>query len=174
MFGHNVAAMTEFAEVWLFTRERLAGAWEDLDDRQLRWRPWRDAHSIAQMLAHVAGSEHYLGCRILGRDPHTTPEDQRLDRAVIASFIEEQEPFPFSDEELTKSFLSRLLDRSAAIAREAIANPTMEQLQREFRSPLGPTITGRQALWRMAQHAAYHTGQIWIYRMSPEFPPASD
>jgi uncharacterized damage-inducible protein DinB len=162
--------MTEFAEVWLFTRERLAGSWEDLDDSQLRWRPWEGAHSIAQMLAHVAGAEHYLACRTLGRDPHATPDEQRLDRAVIASFIQETEPFPFADEELTRPFLERLLNSAAALAREALENPTAEQLQREFPSPLGPIITGRQALWRMAQHPAYHTGQIWLYRLSPTFP----
>lgn len=162
--------MTEFGEVWLFTRERLAGAWEDLAEEQLHWTPWHGAHTIAKILAHVAGSEHYLGSRILGVDPASNQEDVRLDRAVIASFIEEQEPFPYSEEELTRGFVASLLERSGAIANRALSNPSDEQLQREFRAPLGNIITGRQALWRMAQHAAYHTGQIWTYRQHPQFP----
>ncbi|MER3462227.1 MAG: hypothetical protein C4342_04295 [Armatimonadota bacterium] len=162
--------VTEFGEVWLFTRERLAGAWEDLREQQLHWTPWPGAHSIAKILAHVAGAEHYLGSRILGIEPGGNDEDARLDRAVIASFIEEDEPFPYAEEELTHSFVSSLLERSGAIAKRAVSHPSEEQLQRQFRAPLGNTITGRQALWRMAQHAGYHTGQIWTYRQHPEFP----
>lgn len=162
--------MTEFGEVWLFTRERLAGAWEDLSEQQLHWAPWPGAHPIAEILAHVAGAEHYLGSRILGIEPAGNDEDARLDRAVIASFIQEDEPFPYAKEELTRRFIAALLERSGAIAKRAVSNPSEEQLRREFRAPFGNIITGRQALWRMAQHAGYHTGQIWTYRSHPQFP----
>lgn len=154
----------------MFTRERLAGAWEDLEEEQLHWVPWSGAHSIAKILAHVAGAEHYLGSRILGIEPASNEEDARLDRAVVASFIEEDEPFPYTEDELTPDFLKSLLERSGAVARRAVSNPTEEQLLRQFRAPLGNLITGRQALWRMAQHAGYHTGQVWTYRQHPDFP----
>ncbi|MER3401941.1 MAG: hypothetical protein C4336_08465 [Armatimonadota bacterium] len=53
-----------------------------------------------------------------------------------------------------------------ALLRPIIENPTSDVLQKSVISPIGDPIDWREALIRVAQHASYHTGQIWLIRMS--------
>ncbi|MBS1722187.1 MAG: DinB family protein [Armatimonadetes bacterium] len=161
--------MSPYAEVWKFTRERLAPAYQDLSPRQLCWRPHASAMTIGEMLYHVAGAEHWFGKRLQGEDPYSTEMDARIDKSVRAQFINE-DPFPFSEEDMTVEQIDAALRHTENLVRPLLEDPSHEALTRMVETPLGPTVEGVGGLWRIAQHAAYHTGQIWAYRQRPDFP----
>jgi uncharacterized damage-inducible protein DinB len=156
-------------DVWKFTRERLDGAVDRLTDEQAAWRPYPGAHSITEMLYHVAGAEHWMATRLLGLDPEATERDAKIDRSVRASFITD-DPFPFGPGECTLADARKALEETAPLAERVLRDPGPDILERPLETPLGPTVPGVGGLWRIAQHAAYHTGQIWTYRSLPGFP----
>lgn len=161
--------MNGFYATWTFTRERLAQAVEDLTDAQAAWKPRPGAHSTTEMLYHLAGAEHWFACRLKGESPHATEFDRKLDDAVRAEFITDA-PFPFSGDELTLAGGLAALEYSFAEMKPVMENPTPEMLERPIETAFGPIVPGIGGLQRIAQHSAYHTGQIWMMRMSPDFP----
>jgi uncharacterized damage-inducible protein DinB len=166
-----ISGMQSLNEIWRFTRERLKPAYQDLSDEQLCWRPHDEAHSIAEIVYHIAGAEHYWATRLSQRDSRATEWEDKLDRAVIEGFLKEA-PCPFEPHEMTKELLDQALEFTGFEVLPLLENPTEKELEMPIVSPIGDQIDGRQGLIRMAQHAAYHTGQIWVYRMDPRFPKA--
>ena len=158
--------MSDLADVWGLTRTRLAASYEDLSDDQLRWRPHEDAHNIGEILYHVAGAEQYWWSRL---SQSRAGMDERLEGAVKDGFLREA-PSPYSGDDLSVD----RIDATLAFTKERIlpilVAPSTEQLSMTIESPIGDQITGREGLIRLVQHAAYHTGQIWMIRMSPGFP----
>lgn len=160
--------MGDLARVWHFTRIRLAQAYEDLNDTQLNWRMFEGAHSIAEYLYHVAGVELYWAHHLGGYTPQNAFESCLL-RCATESFLKEA-PFPLSQAECTARRVKQTLDFTFALIRPIVEQPTEDILTKPVISPIGDPIDGREGLVRMAQHAGYHTGQIWLMRMHPEFP----
>lgn len=156
--------MTELGKVWAFTRYRLEMSLGDLTDEQIQATPYPGGHSIAEIVAHVAGAEHYWSARLLGTDPNATELDAKLDLAIHDGFLREGNS-PFTLEELTKAKLLELLEYSGNQVRPLYEDPTEEQLTTRMRSPIGDDVSGEEGLIRLAQHAGYHTGQIWMIRM---------
>ena len=158
--------MSDLADVWSFTRVRLAASYEGLSDDQLRWRPHPAAHDIGEILYHIAGAEHYWWARLSGAKSGL---DERLDWAVKDGFLRNA-PCPFGNEDISLNKIEAAL----AFTRERIfpilLAPTVEQLSMQLESPIGDMVSGREGMIRLVQHAAYHTGQIWMIRMSPGFP----
>lgn len=163
---HN-ALMSPYGEVWKFTRERLVQSFRDLTPAQLTWRPFREGHNIGEMLYHVAGVECWFGTKMTGLQPEG--EVARLVLAARASYITD-EPSPFGDTDMNVADIEAALARGAATIEQVITNPTAEQLSMDVETVIGPVVPGVACLWRVAQHAAYHTGQIWTYRQNPGFP----
>jgi hypothetical protein len=161
--------VTGLLETWKFTRERLGQSWQDLSHQQLLWRPWPGGHNCYEYLYHIAAAEHYWW-DVLASTP-SEGTDPRLIAAVRNGFLRD-EPFPFDDEEFSREGAAAVLSAGYSRAEALLANVTTEQLEVDVESPLGPTITGLGGLVRMCQHAAYHTGQIWLLRQSPSFPAA--
>ncbi len=160
--------MWEIAEVWHFTRKRLAQAIEGLTDAQLNWRMFEGAHSIAEYLYHVAGVELYWAHHLGGYQPQSEFE-QCLLRGATDSFLKEA-PFPLPATACSAGQIHQTLTHTFALIRPIIEHPTPEQLTKPVVSPIGDPIDGREGLIRLAQHASYHTGQIWLMRMHPQFP----
>ncbi|MFQ3611816.1 MAG: DinB family protein [Fimbriimonadales bacterium] len=160
--------MEALAELWRFTRLRLDQAIADLDDTGLNWRLFEGAHSIAEYLYHVAGVELYWAHHLGGYTPSDEWEWGVL-RCATDSFLREA-PFPLPPSACTVEQVRRALERSAELFRPLIEHSTPEQLAQPVTSPIGDPITGREGLIRAAQHASYHTGQIWLMRMHPQFP----
>lgn len=161
--------MSDLGSVWLFTRSRLAPAHEGLTARQLLWQPYVSGHCIAEYLLHIAGAEHYWAARLTGREPAATEFEAKLDRAVIDGFLEDR-PFPFASYELTRDTIERALAFTFDEIKPVFDTPTPEMLEMPLVSPIGDPVTGQAGLIRLAQHAAYHTGQIWLLRQHPGFP----
>ncbi|MCX7924513.1 MAG: DinB family protein [Fimbriimonadales bacterium] len=160
--------MQQIADIWKFTRARLAQAIEGLSDAQLNWRMFEGAHSIAEYLYHVAGAELYWSHHLGDWQPANEFEADVL-ACCTDSFLNEK-PFPLSQSLCNARDVARALGFSYETLAPIIESPTPEQLAKPLRSPIGDAITGREGLIRVAQHAAYHTGQIWLMRMHPEFP----
>ena len=71
---------------------------------------------------------------------------------------------------MTKQALDSALETAYEVVGPVIESPSPEQLTMPVETVIGPVVNGVACLWRVAQHAAYHTGQIWTYRMDPRFP----
>ena len=163
--------MTQFAEVWQFTRSRLAFAIEGLSAEQLSWRLYPEAHNIFEIVYHLAGCEHYWAARLAGQEPASSQFEGLLEAAVLEGFLREGVGGPFRDPKyLTAEALDEALAYVAAELRPIIENPSQAQLEMNLTSPIGDPVSGQEGLARLSQHAGYHTGQIWLIRMSPRFP----
>jgi len=160
--------MSEIAAIWHFTRRRLAQAIEELTDAQLGWRIYDGAHSIAEYLYHVAGVELYWAHHLGDWRPADDFEAGVL-QCTCDSFLNEK-PFPLPQAYCNAAAIERALQMAHDALAPIIESPTPEALTRPVRSPIGDPIDGREGLMRVAQHAAYHTGQIWLIRMHPHFP----
>lgn len=163
--------MSDFAVVWRFARSQLDNALDGLSDAQMLWRLYPEAHNIGEIVYHIAGYEHYWTARLTGADPAATEYEALLDLAVLNGFLREGVGGPFRDPKyLSASAGLEALEFTRARLEPLISRPGKEHLERQIQSPLGDTISGREGLARLAQHAAYHTGQIWQIAQSPAFP----
>lgn len=156
--------MTELGDVWAFTRVRLDQSLDGLTDKQMMVTPYPGGHSIFEIAYHIAGAEHYWACRLLDIDPNRTPYDAKIDRAIFDGFLREGDS-PFTEDDLNRSALDQALAYTEGLIRPIYENPTAEQLEFRMKSPIGDDVTGREGLIRLAQHAGYHTGQIWTIRL---------
>src|SRR5947199_7374356 len=120
--------MHSFLDVWQFTRERLDQAYKDLSEEQLAWRPHGDAHSIGELVYHMAGAEHYWATRMSNRDPRSTEWEAKLDRSVREGFLLEGTAPPFGPEDMKLSLLEKALEFSASELRPILENPTEKEL----------------------------------------------
>lgn len=161
--------MHALGDVWKFTRFRLTQSIQDLTDEHMRWRPHENCHSIGELIYHIAGCEHYWAVRINAVDPASDEYQTKLDSAARDGFLREA-PSPFSEPEMTRELIDQALEYTYNEIAPIYQDPTQEQLQRPMISPIGDDVNGYEGLVRLAQHAGYHTGQIWIYRMDPRFP----
>lgn len=161
--------MSELGDVWRFTRKRLDEAIQGLSPSQLSWKAHEGAHSIAEIVYHVAACEHYWAARISNAAPARDHFEERLEQAVHDGFLRDGDS-PFGQDDATPEDLRQALDRTAAEIGPIYDLPTPDQLAMSFTSPIGDTVSGRDGLTRLAQHAGYHTGQIWMLRLDPRFP----
>lgn len=161
--------MNDFAATWRFTRVRLNEATRDLSAEQMGFRMHEQAHTMFELLYHIAGAEHYWAARLSGRDPAPNDYEAKLDAAVKDGFLRDG-GCPFGAEEMTIPLVSAALEYAARELGEVLDNLSAEQRAMTLISPIGDEVTGEQGLARIAQHAGYHTGQIWLLRMHPSFP----
>jgi uncharacterized damage-inducible protein DinB len=157
-------------DIWNFTRLRLDPAYRDLTEEQLLWRPHAAAHNIGELVYHMAGCEHYWAARMSDRDPRANAWEEKLDIAVRDGFLIDGTSSPFTPEEMKLPLLEEALEFTGQELTPILQAPTKKQLEMRLISPLGPEVSGYEGFLRIVQHAGYHTGQIWIYRMDPRFP----
>lgn len=162
--------MNALHDVWEFTRQRLDQSLDGLSLAQLEWRPYEESHPTFDLVYHICGAEHYWASRLGGTDPAENEYAARLDKAVHDGFLREGTA-PFGAPEFRSiAELRKAMDYTAAEVRALHKNLSQDVLDMPLLSPIGDPVTGYQGLIRLAQHAGYHTGQIWIYRMDPRFP----
>ncbi len=161
--------MSDLYDVWRFTRQRLSQAIDGLSDNQVTWRQHERSHTIAEILYHIAGAEHYWAARLHGQNPARTDYEGKLDLAVKDGFLRDGHS-PFDDAEMTVAGCLAALEFTEVEIEPVLSSPTIDQLEMRLVSPVGDDVSGREGLARLAQHAGYHTGQIWMIRSHPEFP----
>lgn len=158
--------MNGFADTYRISYSRMLQAVEGLTPAQLSWRPHPAALSIFEMLMHVAGGEMFFAARLLDRS--LTDEERRIESCARDRVINDN-PFPFSDSDASHSLLVSSLDRTHALVLPMMEDPE-PWASRQIETPLGPVDYAAGIFARIAQHPAYHTGQVWIYRNDPRFP----
>ncbi|MFN8138626.1 MAG: DinB family protein [Fimbriimonadales bacterium] len=156
-------------QLYQFGRARLAASLEGLSDEQIGWRPHDGAHTIAEILYHLAGAEHYWWARLTPISETDPRFDKRLDAAVFEGFLRDGR-CAFSGEELRLAAVHSCLRQSRENIEPILSKPTAEQLSQRLMSPIGDEVSGEEGLIRLCSHAPYHVGQIWMIRMHPEFP----
>ena len=159
--------MSEFAKSWRLSRHRFAESVSDLNQDQLNFRIHPDVLTIGEMVLHVAGVEIWFIAQLTGKE--LSESEIKLTKAAVDGVVNEN-PFPFSREEITPMMMTEALNRGELFVANHIDNPSSEFLTKEIKSALGPIITGEGALTRFAFHSAYHHGQAHLIRAAPGFP----
>lgn len=159
--------MTQFAISWRLCRGRFVSEIKDLNQEQLNWRIYPGSLSIGEMALHVAGVEVSFVSQLTD-----TPIDglkAKLKSAATEGVVNEN-PFPFSPEEITPELVAEGLALAEAMTLTIIDEPSEDVLTKELVSALGPIITGEGALARFAFHPGYHQGQAYQIKNAPGFP----
>jgi hypothetical protein len=159
--------VSDFSLSWNLSRQRFVDEISGLTDEQLRWKPYPGCLSIGQSGLHVAGIETSFGSQILGKE---LSEAEAKVKSSATEGVVNDNPFPFDDSEITAQLVSEALAASKNLVEGMITEPTEEVLAKQLKSALGPIITGQGALARFAFHPAYHQGQAYLLKNSPDFP----
>lgn len=154
---------------WELTRNRMIAAYKDMNHEQLSFRLFPNTLTIGEMVAHVYGVEISFASQILGAELNEL--ESRLKAAATDGAVNDN-PFPFSADELTPEFLAQAEMIALAWSNKVILDPTPEIRNAELVSALGPVITGAGALARLGYHPGYHHAQIYMVSQSPDFPKA--
>lgn len=158
--------MSDFAATWEISRKRFDDSVADLNQAQFNWRANDEAMTIGEMALHLAGVEVSFVSQLKGQD--LEGELGRLKRASVDGLMNDN-PFPFSPDEITPEKVQWALSEARNYAAEAIANPDPYR-ERQIKSALGPIIDGTGAFARMAFHPSYHHGQVHLIRNTKGFP----
>ncbi len=159
--------MSDFIYAWELSRGRLLDAISGLNHAQLNWCMHPGALTIAQMVVHVAGVEMYFASQLTGAS--LSDLDQRTAAAAVQGVVND-EPFPFSEAELTPEFVVSAMARSRAMVEPLMKDTTPAIRSNEIKSALGPIVDGNGALARLSFHPGYHQGQVHLIVTSPGFP----
>ena len=158
---------SDFSISWELSRGRFGTEVMDLTLEQLNFRLYPGFLTIGEMALHVAGVEIWFISQL---NRLQIPADLVKVAKCATEGVVNADPFPFSSSEITPGLVTNVLEKASALVREVIFEPTDDQLTVEIQSALGPIITGRGALARLAFHPAYHHGQAYQLRNAPGFP----
>ena len=102
------------------------------------------------------------------QDRALSDEEKRIEACARDRVINDS-PFPFSGAEVSGDLLHRTLERTRALVQPMLEDPEPWR-EKQIETPLGPVDYAQGIFARIAQHPAYHTGQLWVYRFDPRFP----
>lgn len=159
--------MTDFSKSWQLSRGRLRAEVEGMSQAQLDYKIHPNSLSAAQAVVHVVGVEIWFIAQLTGTV--LEGDHARIAKCATEGVVNDN-PFPFTTEELSLEFVMWALAEGEKFAAPHIENPSDEFLKGELKSALGPIITGEGALTRIAFHSAYHQGQIYLCKTAPDFP----
>jgi hypothetical protein len=157
--------MSDFLTTYALTRARFDEAVLKLSTSQLNFRMNSDVLTAGEMAFHVAGVEVWFAAQLLG----TTLDDQMLRIATCATDGSiNDNPFPFTESEITPEFVSQILAVGRAAAESVFKAENIRN--KELASALGPIINGEGAMVRLCSHPFYHQGQIYMITTAEGFP----
>ena len=161
------SGVSDFEATWRLVRGRFEESVSGLTQNQLNWRLHPDSLTLAEMAVHVAGVETSFASQLTGQD--LSPLETRIKAAATDGAVNDN-PFPFTPEELTPTFVAEALSIGRAMAEPIVCNPTEALRSKQIVSALGPVIDGTGALCRLSFHPGYHQGQAYLIRTAPGFP----
>ena len=159
--------MTDFSKSWRLSRQRFIESVSDLNQDQLNYRLYPGALSAGEMALHVAGVEIWFISQLTGQELNQA--EIKLTKAAVDGVVNDN-PFPYEAEDIGPAMVTWAMTRAEFYVTPNIDDPSEEFLTKEIKSALGPVITGEGALTRFAFHPAYHHGQVYLIRSSPDFP----
>ena len=162
--------MSDFNETWSLVRGRFEREIDGLSHEQLSWRIHPRSLTIGEQAMHVAGVEVSFIHQLTGE-----PLDDFGTRvkASATDGVTNENPFPFSAEELTVENIQRALELGKTLVAKYIDPVPDEVRAKQIKSALGPMIDGTGAFARIAYHPAYHQAQAYMMKTAPEFPGAA-
>ncbi|QYK53442.1 MAG: hypothetical protein KF824_00795 [Fimbriimonadaceae bacterium] len=158
--------MNDFRMTWELSRGRFIESFSNLNHEQLNWQMHPNTLTIAEMAMHVAGVEVSFASQLLGTT--LTPE-QELILSCSTQGVVNDEQFPVAPELLKPEYVKEAMNVGKGFA-EALFEQGEGLRQKELKSALGPMITGEGAFARLAMHALYHQGQVYLMITDPRFP----
>lgn len=158
--------MNDFRMTWDLSRGRFIESFSNFNQEQLNWRMHPNTLTIAEMALHVAGVEVSFAAQLMGM---ALDEEQELIRACSTQGVVNDDPFPISHELLTPQYVKKAMQVGKNFA-ETLFVQGEGLRQKELKSALGPIITGEGAFARLAMHALYHQGQVYLMATDPRFP----
>jgi Protein of unknown function (DUF664) len=158
---------SDFSVSWELSRGRFDQEVLGLSHEQLSFRLYPGALTIGEMAVHVAGVEIWFLCQL--SDTPVPDSLLRITQCATEGVVNDN-PFPFSSDELTPEAVAAALSTAATMVKDVIYAPSEPLFQKEIQSALGPIITGRGALARFAFHPGYHHGQAYQIKCAPSFP----
>ncbi|HTQ09254.1 MAG TPA: DinB family protein [Fimbriimonadaceae bacterium] len=159
--------MSDFSASWSLSRKRFLDEIAGLDGEQLNWRIYPGCLTIGEMALHVAGVEASFASQLCG-----ISLEPGLDRIKLAATegVVNDSPFPFASSEIDAAFVASALESTRALLEPIISAADEASRSQQIKSALGPIITGEGAFARLGFHAAYHQGQAYLLKNSPDFP----
>ena len=130
----------------------IAACLEVLDEEQLWWRPNEAANAVANLILHLAGSNHfYLEHVIAGRELHRDRDAEFAARGTPAR--------------------AQLIDlwQSSVRSTTSVMDSFAPERLAEITEKTGKSVTLEQILLHVTHHNAVHVGQIlWATKMLRE------
>lgn len=160
--------MNDFLAAYQISRTRFEDEVKGLTQEQLNWRMQPGSMTIGEAAMHVAGAEVNFISQLLGSSLNEYAE--RIKSAATEGVVND-EPVPYSPDEITPDAITEALAFGRAMAEPVIVAPSDEVRATVIKSVLGPMIDGTGAIARLAFHPAYHQGQIYLMKQAPGFPP---
>ncbi len=159
--------MSDFSTTWKLSRGRLLDSIKGLSHNQLNYRLFPNTLTIGEMAIHVFGVEVSFVSQILNLE---LDEFGQKIKACATEGAVNDNPFPYSAEEITTELIERAEQLGLQMSEKIIYYPTPEIRKATLISALGPEINGEGALARMGFHPGYHHAQVYMIRQSPDFP----
>src|SRR5437867_6821761 len=126
-----------------FHLPRIARCLRLLSDREVWWRPNAASNSVGNLVLHLSGNVRQWIISGLGGAPDVRERDKEF---------RELGPIP-------RRVLAARLEKTVAEAGRVLGRLTARDLARE-RVIQGFRVTGFKAIFHVAEHFAYHAGQI--------------
>ncbi len=128
---------------------QIASCLDVLSDEQIWWRPNEQANAVANLVLHVAGSNHYYLDHVIGGQPLVRDRDGEFTARQTHSGVQLRERWAASVS-VTRTVLDALGPSQMVESTERTGKPT----------------TCAQILLHVTHHNATHMGQIvWITKM---------
>ncbi len=128
---------------------QIAACLDVLSDEQVWWRPNEQANAVANLVLHLAGSNHYYLDHVIGGQPLVRDRDGEFTARQTLSAVQLRERWAASVS-ATRTVLDALEPSQMAAVTERTGKPT----------------TYAQILLHVTHHNAAHMGQIvWVTKM---------
>jgi uncharacterized damage-inducible protein DinB len=128
------------------TQEILAG----IDSETAARRPIPGAHTIGEIVAHLAAWTHEIARRVAGAEPGSPPEGDWPPAAGPTA----------ADWEAARADLNRAHAELVTALRQFPAGRLGQRMGSSRNQAVGTGLSFEQTLHGVSQHLAYHTGQI--------------
>jgi hypothetical protein len=159
--------MNDLLAAYELSRGRFEDEVKGLTQQQLNWRMQPGSMTIGEAAMHVAGAEVNFISQLLGSSLDEYGE--RLKRAATEGVVND-EPVPYSPDEITPDVVAQALAFGRAMAEPVIGAPSDAVRETVIKSVLGPMIDGTGAIARLAFHPAYHQGQVYLVKQAAGYP----
>ena len=160
-FGPTVACESAELRLLLAQLDQATHEWsselDDLSERELVWQPFPGGHSIAALLAHIAGVELYWLHHIAAGEPFRDLEEETMGAEIDQYAVSWPPPPPGRPYAFYRELLQTTRERTRQLI-PALGDPA-RVFSRTRSNGEVQALTLRWLLTHVINHEAYHGGQ---------------